>query len=145
MYNNNYYGNAQYVPPYNYMYQNQTQQKIIQPIQQEMLFSDIRFGTLDEAKAYLLTSNKPALFINRNNSEFYIKSLNSIGEPVLETFKYGKVDNLSNQPQTPVLDTNLLVKKDDLKDFATKDDVKSISEKINSIEKRFLGGVKNAE
>lgn len=167
MYNNQFYPNTQYGQPYNYMYQNQMPQKPLQP-QQEMPFKEVRYGTIDEAKAHIVMPNQSVMFINRNIGEFYVKSANNMGEPLLETFKFEKVDNLSENTQKADIDTNLFVKRDDLKDvvtkedlkmfltadntknFVTKEDIKTLADKVEALQKQIkireiLGGEQNGE
>ena len=94
---NNAYGMyANYTQPYG-QYQATQMQMRQNPMQpqpqaqpQEMPFSDVRYGTLDEAKAHIVMPGKAVMFINRNLGEFYVKSANQMGEPLLETFKYSK-------------------------------------------------------
>lgn len=134
MYNNSYMGNSYSSPMYNSygqgygMYQPQTMQpRQTQPTmtpQQDVPFSDVRFGTIDEAKAYIVMPNRSVMFINRNVGEFYIKTANNMGEPVLESFKYTKLEDLSSEPLKAEIDTKDFVKMQDLDGLATKDDLK---------------------
>lgn len=95
------------------MQQRPTPMQPQQPMQpQEIPFSDVRYGTLDEAKAYIVMPGKSAMFINRNLGEFYVKSANNMGEPLLETFKYSTLDTVETTP-TPTIDTSNFVKPED--------------------------------
>ena len=93
---------------------------------QDMPFREVRYGTLDEAKANLVMPNQAIMIINRNLGEFYIKSANGRGEPTVEAFKYSKLEDNSQNPQTTNFDPNNFVKKGDLTDFITKEDLKNV-------------------
>lgn len=163
MYNNSYYGGGQYPNSYyptytqNYgAYQNQQQQMQQRQMQfQDIPFTEVRYGTLDEAKAYIVMPTKSAMFIDRDNGVAYIKSADMSGKPALEGYKYSKIDENPSQPVSPVLDTKDfvrasdlgdIVRKDDLKgllsaddvtNFVTKDDIKALNEKIEQLKKHI--------
>lgn len=137
MYNNNpynsYYGG--YQPNYNYQQPTYNYQ---QPVQkQDMPFSDVRYGTLDEAKAFIVMPAKSVMIINKNMGEFYIKTADSMGNSALETFKYTKIDNNPTQPQTSEFNPKEYVKISDLnefsKNFLTREDLKLFNDKINEL------------
>ena len=159
MYNNSYLNNGQYGQYYpNYMqgaygmYQPmQTQQKqnsiqptVVQQVQQvqaqDTPFSDVVYGTLDEAKAYRVGIGKPVMFINRVLKEAYIKSLNNMGEPVLLMVKYQEFDGNSSNKDRQELDVSKFIKQDDLKDYITKDDLKNVFAEIDRLKKRLEFG-----
>ena len=134
---NNSYGNPYYtgyMPTYmNYgnpqLQQRPMQQPIQQPTQQPMQaqdipFREVRYGTLDEAKAHIVMPASSTMFIDRSKSEFYVKSANSMGEPSLEAFKYSKIDNNSPQPVSSEIDHAKSVTERDLSNFATHDELK---------------------
>lgn len=113
-----------------------------QPVQKTP-FKEVRYGTLDEAKAHVVFPNEAIMFINRNLGEFYIKSANSMGEPVCEAFKYSAITAIDTAPS---IDPAQYVKqdeikgfltKDDAKNFITADDLKSLQEKIGQLEKKI--------
>ena len=134
MYNNIY---GQYP---NFQGYNQQQFNQYQPKQQENVF-EVRYGTFDEAKAYIVAPTKSAMFIDRNNSMAYIKSTDFYGNPNLESFKFSKVE-----PNTrPVKSTEEFLTKKDAEFFLTKEDLKSIDEKFTSLEKLVKGDGHNGE
>ena len=92
-----------------------------QPVQKTP-FKEVKYGTFDEAKAYVVFPNEAIMFINRGLGEFYIKSANSMGEPVCEAFKYSAITAIDTAPS---IDTTQYVKQDEIKGFATKDDLKN--------------------
>ena len=124
MYNNGYYG---YQPQsFNYVPQ-QTQQF------QANAFSKVLYGTIDEAKAYMLLPNESIMIINKELGEFYVKIADSMGKSLLEEFYYGKKEKKSSESVSAELDTKELVKTSDLVNFATKEDLKGVYEQLESI------------
>jgi uncharacterized protein with NAD-binding domain and iron-sulfur cluster len=143
---NNQYG--QYYPNYSqnnygagYQYaQPQTRQNVMQPAvqtQQELPFNDVRYGTIDEAKGHLVAPNTAVMFINRNLGEFYVKSANQMGEPLLETFKYSKLDNNVVEQKPVAIDTSQFVKSQDLENYITKEDIKGLVVEIDKLKKQL--------
>lgn len=135
MYNtNSYMGNMQYNPqPYasygytGYGYQPQMQNPVQKPTQpQDFPFSVVRFGTLDEAKAHIVPPSKAIMFIKSDFTELYVKSADSMGNPMLETFKCSRVNENPTLPQTPAIDTEIFAKREELKNFVTADDIKAL-------------------
>lgn len=161
MYPNNYgqypYGAYNQNP---YMQQIQQQRQVVQQYQ-DTPYSEVAFGTLDEAKAYRVMSTKPVLIINRELSEAYEKGIDLTGKSYLLRFKYSPVEENTNQPKTAEIDPNMYVKrnefeefisknkqvevitKEDLKDFTTKKDLKDLYEKIDVLQRKI--SIKDAE
>lgn len=154
MYNNNYMGYGQYSqynPNYMQGYQGfQQQRPMQQPLQQtptqqpmqsqEPPFSEVRYGTLDEAKAYIVMPNRAVMFINRGVGEFYIKSANSMGEPTLETYKYTNALDTKielESEEKPLEPKVSYVKKEDLKDYATIDDLNRFEQTLEDMGKKI--------
>lgn len=135
MYNNGYYG----YNPQNY---NQNFGFVPQPTQQfqNNAFSKVIYGTLDEAKAYILLAGESIMIINKDLGEFYVKTADSMGKSVLEGFKYSKLDNNSTQSVSAEIDTKELVKTSDLEKFATKQELESIYQQLESIQEQMQGG-----
>lgn len=134
MYNNGYYGyNPQsYNQNYGYMPQ-QTQQF------QNNAFSKVIYGTLDEAKAYILTPGESIMIINKELSEFYVKTADSMGKSYLEEFEYGKKEKISSQSVSAEIDTKEFVKTSDLDKFATKQELENIYQQLASIQEQVKG------
>lgn len=134
MYNNAYYGyNPQsYNQSYGYMPQ-QAQQF------QNNAFSKVIYGTLDEAKAYILTPNESIMIINKELGEFYVKTADVMGKSVLEGFKYSKIDNNATQSVSAEIDTKEFVKTSDLDKFATKQELENIYQQLASIQEQVKG------
>lgn len=134
MYNNGYYGyNPQsYNQNYGYMPQ-QTQQF------QNNAFSKVIYGTLDEAKAYILTPGESIMIINKELGEFYVKTADSMGKSYLEEFDYGKKEKISSQSVSTEIDTKEFVKTSDLDKFATKQELENIYQQLASIQEQVKG------
>lgn len=119
---------------YNYNpYQNYYQQpQMVQP-QNNMPFNDVRFATIEEAKAYIMLPNTKVMFMDRDNSVFYIKSADSLGKSTIEAFKYARIENNPNESVSHEIDTKDFVKMEDLKDylkgFVTRDEFNDIFKK----------------
>lgn len=109
-------------------------------------FTDVRIGTLDEAKAHIVGVNNAIMFIDKQNSQFYIKRADSMGNPYLEVYKYSLVTDNAPENKISQIDPNLFVKKEDLSGFITKDDIKNfitredllnIDSKLEEIQKKI--------
>lgn len=131
MYNNNPYSYYGYQPNYQQPTYN------YQPQKQDVPFTIVRFGTLDEAKGYVVPPAKAIMFIKSDFTEFYIKSADNMGNPSLEIFKCSKIENNSTQSQTSDFNPKEFVKISDLnefsKNFLTRDDLKLFTDKINEL------------
>ena len=147
---NNQYGN-QYYQGYGQTYNPyQNMQMNARPTQstnlvQDVPFIEVRFGTLDEAKAYIVPPTKAVMFIDRDISQFYIKSADNMGKPTLESFKYSALTNNPNEDKSFKFDPSEFVKTGDLKDFLTrkdledfitKDDIKNLTIEMDKLKKK---------
>lgn len=132
----NYYNQMQYpyMQQYNGYQSVQPKQNVMQPQTEETPFVNVRYGTIDEIKGQLVGVGQSIMFINRNLGEFYVKSANQMGEPLIETFKYYKVDN--NAPKQD-LDTSQFVNKEALSNYITKDDLQGIVAEIEEIKQKI--------
>lgn len=98
MYNNSYIGN---MPNYN--------QNYIYPQRQEM--PKIIYGSIDEAKAYIVSPFETAVFINRDKGELYIKSADNMGKSSMQGYKLTALDD--EKPKLAEFDTSLFVTKEE--------------------------------
>lgn len=151
--NNSYLNNMQYnTQPYasygynGYGYQPQVaqpQQQIVQPQAQnnDIPFSEMHFGNLKEAEAYIVAPMKSVLFLNKAEGEIYVKSADNMGNPSFMTYKQIGTNKQSIEDKKPILDTKDFVKTDMLKDFVTKDDMKALDFKddIDKINGKLSG------
>lgn len=149
-YNNYSYSGYGYSPyNANMGYQNyqqpiaQPQQQIIQSQSQnnDIPFSEMHFGNLKEAEAYIVAPMKSVLFLNKAEGEIYVKSADNMGNPSFMTYKQVGIDKHSTEEEKLVLDTKDFVKADMLKDFVTKDDMKALDFKddIDKINGKLSG------
>ena len=158
MFNNNSYMNNQYTPYNGYVqpymaYQQQYQNR--QPVQmqhqqqepqQDIPFSEVRYGTLDQAKGYIVMPNRAVMFIDQDKSEFYINRADAMGKPYLETYKYYPLSNLPQKektsPQQGDFDgksqqsEDFLTKKD-AESFLTKQDLDEVYKKLEQLQKKI--------
>ena len=132
MYNNNSYMNnnqfnGQYYPSY---------APYLQPQKQMSAFSDVMYGTLAEASAYIVPPTKSFMFINRDNMEFYVKSADNMGNSTLETYKYSKAIN--NPTENISHDLGAFLSREEASNiFATKEDITNINARLEEISKKF--------
>ena len=150
------YGTNPYFQGYQQPYQqnqfmNTNRQEQSQPIQniqqiQDIPFSEVRYGTLDEAKGYIVSPSRAVMFIDQDKSQFYIKRADTMGKPTLESYKYSSLDKLSNEQQTQPTEPNSFVKREELTDFLTKKDLSGflttkdlteIKEKLDRLQKQI--------
>ena len=160
--------NYSYNPYQNYGYQPSYQQpqQVVQNQQQyqqqympttSVPFNEVRFATLKEAEAYIVVPNTKVMFMDRDNSVFYIKSADSLGKSTLEGYKYTPMDNSPTESVSLDFDPKDFVKTDDLKnyltkqyldgfvtrndikDFITKDDLKGIDARFDKLQKQIVG------
>lgn len=147
MFNNNSYMNNQYTPYMGYTqpymaYQQQVQQPrqqmpMEQPQSQDVPFSEVRYGTLDEAKGYIVAPNRSVMFIDQDKFQFYIKRADGMGKPYLETYKYSSIDKSLNQTETKPTVQDFGVKPEQLKEFLTRKDLDDLYSKIEQLQKKI--------
>lgn len=153
MYNNpyqyqSYYPN--YGQNYNYNMQANSQQRSMptqqtqpsQSVQQtqnyETPIQNIRFLNSDEIKGYVVFPGTKEMLIDRAKGITYIKSANTMGESFSRIFRFEEIseeDLDTKKPEQPVIDTSSFVKRDDLKNFLTKEDLVDINTKLDKMEK----------
>lgn len=128
---NGYYGNAY---QQNLMQQQQPQQMGIMPPQQaqqnqyDIPIQGVIFLTSDEAKAYIVPPNKRVMIMDRDKSVFYIKSADALGQSNTAVYKFEPL--VEEQPKVEIesqaINTEEFVKKDDIKEFATAQDLQTL-------------------
>lgn len=158
--------NYSFNPYQNYGYMNQPSyqqpQQVVQNQQQYIAtpsvpFNEVRFATLKEAEAYIVVPNTKVMFMDRDNSVFYIKSADSLGKSTLEGFKYVRLDNSPIESVSREFDPKEYVKtgdldkyltKDDLdgfltrndaQNFITRDDLRGLNDKLEKLQKQLVG------
>lgn len=146
MYNNyfgqypNYQNYGQY-PQYQPMQQRPQMQPMVQqqPIEQEMPFSEVRYGTRAEAEARVVYPSRSVMFIDRNLGEIYIKTANQMGEPTFQEFTFKAKDTQKEEAplvEEPKINTENFLTKEDAKDFLKKGDLRTIDDKLAFLEKQ---------
>lgn len=133
------YGYPQYNPNMGYQQfqQNmgQPQQQMMQPQQQgnDMPFAEVLFGNLKEAEARVVYPNKSICFVNNALGEIYVKSADNMGNQSFRTYKDTGFEQKIEESK-PEIDTKSFIKREELKDYITFDDLNRLNEHINKIE-----------
>lgn len=122
--------------------QMQPTQQIMQPsIQQPSSLQDFRYGTEEEAKAFIVYPNSYAWFIDPPKGRMYLKSANNAGVSSIDYFKYEPINAdgspLKQQEPEPKIDTAQFVSKDQLKGFATLEQYNKMLENYKFLEEQF--------
>ena len=144
-----YQGYQQPFQPNQFM--NTNRQEQVQPMQniqpvQDIPFSDVRYGTLDEAKGYRVAPSRAVMFIDQDKNEFYINRADSMGKPYLETYKYYPLSNLPQNNQTHPeagknggISTDLgnFLTKKDAEMFPTRQELDEIYKKLEQLQKKI--------
>lgn len=152
-----------YYPQYNtyQQYQQPTSQQIQRPQQvqpqYETPIQDIRFVTSEEAKAYIVMPNSKALLIDKQNNTAFLKTADNMGQSSNKIYKFNEV----NEDGEPVLtqkqqeiDTKSFIKREELKDYITFDDLNRLNEEIDKLNmkvdkalrlKELIGGKEDAK
>lgn len=132
---NNGFG-TDYVPPMQTrpMYMSQIP---MQDMEQSSPFQIVKFVNEKEAQAFVLLPNQKALLMDTTNMKFWIKWTDGLGNSTTETYKFEKLDNNGTEKNPlPTIDTSNFLVKDDLKNVATKDELNSIKETLDKLEKQ---------
>ena len=99
----------------------------------------VKYGTQKEAEPFIVPPTKSAIFLNKASGEIYVKSTDNMGNSSFATFKQVFLSDNSTDTQKPVIDPKEFVKRDDLKGFASKEDVESLLAKIKELEGKEVG------
>lgn len=150
------YGYQQY-PQYQGTQSRQSAQQIQQPQQSQqpqqfdLPILDIKFATSEEAKSYIMFPNTNVLLIDRQNKIAYLKSADNLGQSSMKGFRYEEEmpenENTQNKNQEQLkesqqlnhtqLDTDIFVKKDDLKNFITKEEYQNLLTQIDNLQRKL--------
>lgn len=132
----------------------QPQQQIIQPsIQQPSSLQDFRYGTEKEAEAFIVYPNSYAWFIDPPRGRMYLKSANNAGCSSIDYFKYEQINPdgtpIKQQETESKIDIGQFVSKEQLKGFATVEQLNqlisqfnALGEKLSELQKQYLTGGK---
>ena len=150
-----YMGNTYQNP---YQRQNQPQQMQYQPqpqIQPQMQqpipqIQDVRYGTEEEAKAFIVFPNASAYFIDEPKGRLYVKTSNNVGASSMSYFALTPInaDGTPIKPQEPAsqIDMGEYLKKSDLADFnfITMMQLEEILSKLKTPQNQNMGVKTNA-
>jgi hypothetical protein len=154
-YGTNSYMGMNYQNPYAYQQRQNTQPQMpaqTQQVQPQMpatpQIQDIRYGTEEEAKAFIVYPNASAYFIDEPKGRLYVKTANNIGASSMSYFSLTPI-NADGSPITPPeekpqIDMADYLKKEDLEKFGfiTKPQLQEILSQLTSQQNKSMG-VKN--
>lgn len=118
-------------PNYQQMNFNRPQPVIQQPVEQP--FQIVKFVNETEANGFIVDPNCRVLLIDKTNKKFWIKWADAMGESQQEVFKFESINNSKIENQ----DMSVFVKKEELTNFLTKDDLKDFEEKLDKLQKEL--------
>lgn len=125
------------VPNYfNTNYMPQQMQPIQQPVQQtnsaQTNVSWIYVNGLQGARDHIVQPGQTAWMMDNNDPMIHVKAVDSMGTATLKSFRLIEIDPQQTQQQTaPQIDVS---------QFATKDEIKAVSDKLTQLE-NALGGI----
>lgn len=125
------------VPNYfNTNYMPQQMQPIQQPVQQtnsaQTNVSWIYVNGVQGARDHIVQPGQTAWMMDNNDPMIHVKAVDSMGTATLKSFRLIEIDPQQTQQQTaPQIDVS---------QFATKDEIKAISDKLTQLE-NALGGI----
>ena len=128
MFGNNYsnpYGYGSYQNPGYNQYSQPYFNNMNMPTSSDAPMQGVKFVTQDEAKAFMVMPNQRVMLMDKNNSLFYIKSADSLGQSSLEAYEFKKInlDEAQNpKKEEPKLDIENLVKRNELDNLVKKDE-----------------------
>lgn len=148
------YGTNPYYQGYQQPYQpNQfiNRQEQIQPMQnieqsRSVPYSEVLYGTYEQAKSRIVFPGKSVLFINLDKNEAYVSSTDQDGKPHFKTYNFTSQDETTKEPKTEQRNEELFVKRDELSVFLTKKDLNGfltaedlieINEKLEKIQRKL--------
>lgn len=138
---NNSYMNNQYAPYMSYQQPYMGYQQQIQQVQSDAPknapFSQVVYGTYDQAKGYIVTPNMSVMFIDPDKNEVYIRKADGLGKQALETYKYSSLDKSLNNSEIKPTEQDFGVKPEQLKDFLTRKDLDDLYLKIEQLQKKI--------
>lgn len=122
--------------------QPQAQSQMQQPIPQ---IQDVRYGTEEEAKAFIVFPNASAYFIDEPKGRLYVKTANNVGASSMNYFAITPInaDGTPIKPQEPAPQINYdeFVKVEQLKNFGfvTIEQHNAVLQKLDSLQKKLEG------
>lgn len=116
------------------------QQPSYQPINANLGAKTLPYATKEEVQAQILPPNSQMIAIDSEKPYFYIKSVDSLGRPTLDVFKFEKVDE--SKEKSP--EVNYLTR-DDLMEFVTKQEFENFMNECKEIKRVLAMGKKHEE
>ena len=123
--------------------QNQPQAQTQMPTTPQI--QDVRYGTEEEAKAFIVYPNASAYFIDEPKGRLYVKTANNMGASTMNYFALTPInaDGSPIKPQepTPQIDMGEFLKKSDLEKygFVTIDQLDNAIKKLTSQQNQTMG------
>ena len=106
--------------------------------QQPAPFQDVRLVTEQEANAYIVMAGQRVLLIDLQQGKAWVKSADSWGQSVIEPYTFVKVDASANNDTGSIESKSIeYLKKEDLSNLATKDDLKYVNNEIAVLKKQI--------
>lgn len=103
------------------------------------LKNGIQYATEEEMKALILPPNTQVMAMGKEGNVFYIKSADELGRSTMSVFDYKKhEENVSRE-------TIKYITQEDLKGFATKEELQEVLSQCKDIEKLLKVGKKSGE
>ena len=103
------------------------------------LKSGIQYATKTEMEALILPPSTQVWAMGKDGDVFYVKTADELGRSTMSVFDYKKhEENVSRE-------TIQYLTKEDLKDFATKEELQNVLSQCKDIEKLLKVGKKNGE
>ena len=121
-------GYPNYQPMYQPYTQSYTPGQNVAPVQPSVQGGLIWVSGEAGAKAYLVAPNTTVALYDSENQTIYLKSADASGMPSMKILDYTIRDFNKTAPSTPLAGSQ-----DKLPDFATKDDLKGISDEISAL------------
>lgn len=115
----------------------------------EMPIQDIKYVNKAQAEAYIVYPNTKVMLIDKESGIVYIKTADGMGQSKTDYFKFEPINSdgspIKEQDSTKQVDFEQFVKKDDIKNlgFVTIAQYNELVQKLDSIQKQFVGGRQN--
>lgn len=142
-------GYQQPYQPNQFMNINRQQQPMqnIEPQVRNVPFSEVLYGTLEQAKSQIVFPRQSVLFINTEKKEAYVSSADQDGKPSFKTYLFLEQGELTKESENKPTSQDLFVKREELSDFVTRKDLNGlvttkdlteINEKLAKMQKQFI-------
>lgn len=109
----------------------------IQPVQQTQQNGIIWVSGEAGAKAYMVAPNNTVQLWDSESQRIFLKSADASGMPSIKVLEYTIAESNKNSPNSASVLTD-----DKLSTFATKDEIKAVSEEIEALKSKIEGMTK---